>query len=210
MTTNNELFDKISRENKTCFLMGDFNVNLINYHYHHLTGQFLDGMYSNMFFPLITRPSRITSHTAILIDNILANNFFECFRIGLLFTDISDHLPIFSIHSDNTLVNQCRQDPVFVRDKNLDKIPLFVERLEGIAWSSLYDCENPNIVYNRFLELYTEIYNDCLPLKKVTRKQRHLEKPWLTKALLKSTKKKNYLYKKYLRVPSTESHFTFG
>ncbi|CAH3175603.1 unnamed protein product, partial [Porites lobata] len=57
-----------SLENKICFLMGDFNINLINYQNHHLTGQFLDGMYSNMFFPLITRPSRITSHTATLID----------------------------------------------------------------------------------------------------------------------------------------------
>ncbi|CAH3188463.1 unnamed protein product, partial [Porites lobata] len=55
-------------ENKICFLMGDFNINLINYQNHHLTGQFLDGMYSNMFFPLITRPSRITPHTATLID----------------------------------------------------------------------------------------------------------------------------------------------
>ena len=60
--------------------MGDLNINLINYQNHHLTGQFLDGMYSNMFFPLITRPSRITSHTATLIDNIFANNFFERLR----------------------------------------------------------------------------------------------------------------------------------
>ena len=49
--------------------MGDF-----------LTSQFLDGMYSNVFFPLITCPSRITSHTATLIDNIFVNNFFERMR----------------------------------------------------------------------------------------------------------------------------------
>ncbi|CAH3145263.1 unnamed protein product, partial [Porites evermanni] len=60
-------------ENEICFLMGYFNINLINYQNHHLTGQFLDGMYSNMFFPLITRPSRITSHTATLIDKIFEN-----------------------------------------------------------------------------------------------------------------------------------------
>ena len=89
------------------------------------------------------------------------------------------------------------------------KIPLFVETLEGVDWSSLYDCENPNIVYNRFLELYTEIYNDCFPLKKVTRKQRRLRKPWLTKALLKSIKKKKYLYKKYLRVPSMDNDLRY-
>ena len=85
--------------------MGDFNVNLMKYQHHHLTGQFLDGMYSNMFFPLIKRPSRITSHAAVLIDKIFVNNFFDRLRCSLLFTDISDHLPIFSIHSDNTPVN---------------------------------------------------------------------------------------------------------
>ena len=50
LSTNNELLHKISRENKICFLMGDFNANLMNYQHHHLTGQFLDGMYSNFFF----------------------------------------------------------------------------------------------------------------------------------------------------------------
>jgi hypothetical protein len=61
---------KISKENKSCYLMGDFNMNLLNYQSHNQTNEFLDIMYSNMFFPLITRPTRITSHTATLIDNI--------------------------------------------------------------------------------------------------------------------------------------------
>ena len=78
--TNNELLGNISRENKICLVMEDLNINLINYQNHHLTGQFLDGRYSNVFFPLITRPSRITSHTATLIDNIFANNCLERLR----------------------------------------------------------------------------------------------------------------------------------
>ena len=170
VSSNNELLDKISRENKICFLMGDFNVNLMNYQHHQLTGQFLDGMYSNMFFPLITRPSRITSQTATLIDNIFVNNFFERSRSGLIFTDISDHLPVFSIHSDTTLVNRHRQDPVFIRDKNPDNIPSFVEKLESVDWSLLKDFDEPNTAFNSFLALYSGIYNDCFPLKRVTRK----------------------------------------
>ena len=122
------------------------------------------------------------------------NNFFQRSRSGLLFTDISDHLSVFSVHSDCTLVNRCRLDPVFVGEKNPDKILLFVERLEGVDWSSLYDCENPNIVYNRFLELCTEICNDCFPLKKVSPKWRRLKKPGLTKAHLKSIRKKIYTF----------------
>ena len=88
--------------------------------------------HSNTFFPLITRPLRITSHTATLIDNIFVNNCFERSRSGLLFTDISDHLPVFSLHSDCTLVNRRRLDHVFVGEKSPDKMLLFVERLEGV------------------------------------------------------------------------------
>ena len=76
-------------------IMGDFNLNLINFQHHQTTGEFLDGLYSNMFIPLITRPSRITCHTATLIDNVFFNDFFDRSRSGLLISDISDHLPIF-------------------------------------------------------------------------------------------------------------------
>ena len=37
--------------------MGDFNMNLVNYQSHNVTGELLDMMYSNTFFPLITRPT---------------------------------------------------------------------------------------------------------------------------------------------------------
>ena len=42
-----KLIGKISKENKTCYIMGDFNLNLMDHHCHSLTGEFLDGMYSN-------------------------------------------------------------------------------------------------------------------------------------------------------------------
>ena len=50
LSKNTEVPDKISRENKICYLLGDFNLNLINFQTHNPTGEFLDGMYSHMFF----------------------------------------------------------------------------------------------------------------------------------------------------------------
>ena len=73
--------------------MGELNLNLMNYQSHNLTGEFLDMMYSNTFFPLITRPTRITSHSATLIDKIFQNSLETNLLSSLLFTDISDHLP---------------------------------------------------------------------------------------------------------------------
>ena len=86
---------RISKENKACYLMADWNLDLMKHHKHDKTSEFLDIMFSRAFFPLISRPTRITSNTASLIDNIFTNDVTNCAVSGLLFTDISDHLPIF-------------------------------------------------------------------------------------------------------------------
>ena len=54
--------------------MGDFSLNLLNEQLHQLTSEFLDIMYANMLFPIITLPTRITWHSATLIDNIFTND----------------------------------------------------------------------------------------------------------------------------------------
>lgn len=98
--------------------MGDFIVNLMNYQTNNLTGEFLDSMYSHLLSSLINRPTRITFHTAILIDNIITNNIdADGVLNGLLLTDISDHLPIFSIWFEND--SDFNQDKYvyFCRDK---------------------------------------------------------------------------------------------
>ena len=96
------LLAKISNEQKICYLMGDFNLDLIKYQQHSYTNDFVDTMYSHFFLPLITRPTRITSYSATAIDNIFTNNLtaYEQSTNGILFADISDHLPIFSLQPE--------------------------------------------------------------------------------------------------------------
>ena len=40
----NTLLDKLSKVNKQVFLLGDFNINLINYNDHQPTNEFLDSL----------------------------------------------------------------------------------------------------------------------------------------------------------------------
>lgn len=61
---------------------------------------FLNIMYSKMFFPLITRPTIITSYTATLLDNIFINSLDSFCASGVLFSDVSDHLPVFTFLSE--------------------------------------------------------------------------------------------------------------
>ena len=69
----------------------------MNYNEHNQTNEFLDSLASNSFIPLILQPTRITSHSDILIDNIFSN-IIDLHKIsGNLTAIISDHLPQFSI-----------------------------------------------------------------------------------------------------------------
>ena len=66
----NELLDKLSKENKTIFLLGDCNINLLNYDIHPPTNEFLDSLSSHNFVPHILQPSRVTANSKTFIDNI--------------------------------------------------------------------------------------------------------------------------------------------
>ena len=66
----NELLENISKEQRSIFLLGDFNVNLLNYNEHNQTNNFLDSFFYNSFIPLILQP---TSHSDTLIYNIFPN-----------------------------------------------------------------------------------------------------------------------------------------
>ena len=96
------LLASISQENKICYVVGDWNLDVIKHHCHESIGEFLEIMYSRMFFPFITRPTRLTSNTATLIDNIFTNNLNNFSVSGLMFCDISDHLPIFTLLLDQS------------------------------------------------------------------------------------------------------------
>ena len=94
---NCNYLDNISKEQKSIFLLGDFNVNLLNYNEHNQTNEFLDSLASNSFIPLILQPTRITSHSNTLIDNIFSNVNDPDIILGNLSATISDHLPQFVI-----------------------------------------------------------------------------------------------------------------
>ena len=57
----------------------------------------MDMMFSLGLYPLIDKPTRITDHSATLIDNIFTNELDSKMNSGLLISDTSDHLPIFAV-----------------------------------------------------------------------------------------------------------------
>ena len=150
-----------------------------------------------MCFPLITRPTRITSNTATLIDNIFTNNLDTYSFSGLLFTDISDHLPIFSFFYDQSL-QDASDTYVTFRDKNKANLLKFQDRLRNFKWTDLEGYDDPNCAYATFHKNLMNIYNTSSFEKKFKS-----NKPWISGGLLTSIRKKNKLYKKFLSVPTS-------
>ena len=62
----NKPLENISKEQKSVFLLGNFNVNLLNYNEHNQTNEFLDSLVSNSFIPLILQSTKITNYSNTL------------------------------------------------------------------------------------------------------------------------------------------------
>ena len=81
---------------RNIYLFGDFNINLLNYSSNNQVNTFLDYIYSFGLFPLITKPTRITSHSATLIDNIHTITHDYAHMSGIILCDINDHITVFT------------------------------------------------------------------------------------------------------------------
>ena len=100
-------------------LMGDFNLDLLKYHQHQATGDFLSNMSLLGLHPTISLPTRITPTSATIIDNIFTTDFYRPISSGLLVTDISDHLPIFCFFGETGFHE--KQNPIYILKRDFSQ-----------------------------------------------------------------------------------------
>ena len=93
----NACLEKISLENKSVYIMGGYNIDLLKYNSLQCIDDFVNIMYYNSFRPLIDKPTRICKKSITLIDNILTNVVTKDIHSCIFYSDITDHLPIFQI-----------------------------------------------------------------------------------------------------------------
>ena len=87
--------NKLLKSKKTVALLGDFNINLLDYSKHTAINEYYDKISAVGFRPLILQPTRISSKSSTLIDNIFINDL-TCFSNGgNIVTSISDHFMQF-------------------------------------------------------------------------------------------------------------------
>ena len=189
---------------KTTVLVGDMNIDIIKFSNEDVVS-YVTTLMSYGYLPYITLPSRITDFSMTCIDHIFVrlNRREKVLNIlsGLFYCDISDHLPSFvSIKHNNT----CRKDerPItrLFGEKNMAN---FVRGMETENWNEIYI--NGGDYYTKFITIVLRIFQQSFPVVRVSRK-RWQDKPWMTKALKISIKRKNKLYKACLVHPGNTIH----
>ena len=188
----NDIISKIRMENKICYLLGDYNINILNYSSHVHTAQFVDMMSSSGFLPLITRPTRVTATSATLIDNIFTNNLMDISNSlqGLFTTDVSDHFPIF--HVSRRM--QMSDVDMYKRLFSL-KIKEFYHAVSTTNWDEIDRATDTQQAFDLFHNQLTELHNKHFPKVRVKKKYSN-RKPWLSEGLKNSIRHKNKLYVK--------------
>ena len=196
-------------KNKSLYLCGDFNIDLLKYETHDQTRHFTDMLFSLGLFPLINRPTRITNTSETLIDNIFTNFISSVNYSGILISDISDHLPVFTI-IPTEIQHKSKPEIILKRkidDKSMEKLK---QCLKEENWNLVYESENANQSYNEFVNIVMSNFNKCCPEREVEIQTNNKNsKPWFTKGLKNACRKKNHLYKESIKSKSTTDEIKY-
>ena len=187
-----------------CYIMGDFNLDLLKHELHRPTEKFLDIMYANSYIPMINRPTRVTRDTCTLIDNIFANNYSidSHFFSGILKADITDHYILFHIIKDKDGKKDNSNEYKTIRIINESRTTRFIENIQNTDWSVLNSHRDCQTYFTKFYALFKTIYDGSFPLSRVKMQYRN-RLPWLTEGLKRSIKYKNKLYRISIKHPTS-------
>ena len=162
----NKILENISKEQKSIFLIADFNVNLLNYNEHNQTNEFLDS-----FIPLVLQPTRMTSQSNTLIDNIFSNVIDPDIISGNLTTTISDHLPQFVLipHMFGNIL--CNKSNIYERDWSKFDQKNFILDYFSADWEDLLKIDELNVDNSTkiYLDKINILVDTYAPLKRINK-----------------------------------------
>ena len=207
--TLNSILSRLERhENKQIILLGDINIDLVKHDYETNSQQLIDMTTRSSFVQVINRPTRVTDHSATLIDHIYTNQIHNMISCGVVTFDISDHLGTFikiglqdHIGVAQNMENFENQLPK-IDDENLEK---FQELLKNETWEEVLNEPSTQLKYDKFFEIYSKLYETAFPKPTTARRkyQRKNPKPWILPWLEEACSRKWKLYTNFIDEPTT-------
>ena len=180
-----ELFSKLSSNNKEFYIMGNFNIDLLKAHSNSFIKNYADNLISYSVKCTINKPTRCTINSKTLLDHIYTNNLKYYNFSEIVQYNISDHLPTFIFVHNTAMKNKVLKD-ILIRDMKNFSLELFCNDLSlKMNNFKVSEDSSPHYQFQNFINIFTDTVNFHAPYRRTTRKEKKLkEKPWLTKGLL--------------------------
>jgi hypothetical protein len=140
---------------------------------------------------IVNFPTRINNTPASAIDNFFMDiSCLEDFLVTPFLNDLSDHYA--QILTINFPIQIHPDKPKYIR--KIDKLTTldFIYNLSNVAWDSVFDATDVNLMFNSFLNTYLRIFYSCFPLIRI--KSSKYNNNWITIGIRTSCKRKRELF----------------
>ncbi len=215
-----DMYDKVlgklvRHKGKQIIVSGDFNIDLIKYNSETCCQDLIDTASNHGFVQIISRPTRVTDHSATLIDHVYTNKINSVVSSCVVTLDLSDHLATCVTVSLDSTYDRAQYNLPNRRDNseqleyrlyneaNNEKFKSFIEAED---WDALLtDDTDAESQYNKFIDIYSKHYDAAYPLntKRVRREHERVNpKPWITSWLEDACDRKNNLFHDWAKGPT--------
>ena len=192
---------------KNLKIMGDFNIDLLKFPRHDKTKYFIESMLTTGYLPVITKPTRITDHSATLLDHIYSNSKSLNYQSGIIITDVADHFGTFYVSRKKSRITVSNYK--YIREMKIENFIHFKLILSATDFSPVLACDCPNEAYNKFIYIYIYMYiydnafNTALPTKRIKLTRRYIKRePWMTQGLLNASVNTSKFLRTKIRKPT--------
>ena len=201
-----KLLYNLNLSNKTYFVCGDFNIN---YSKQQQNSVYINSIASTGSQQLITSPTRIKSapNASSLLDHLYTNHLTDQVLVKIISHDVTDHLPFIAVIDNHPpkIERQCKYKKRDMRNFNknefLDYLSLHMNSISSL---------DANESFDMFIDVMTNSINKFAPFRSLTKREIKLKaKPWITPNISKLIRKKNRLYKKFVRSKSNADQRAF-
>ena len=191
-----EVIEKMVSDDKTVYIMGDFNIDLFKCETSRISQDFLLSLQSCYLIPTVDKHTPVYRASATLIDNIFVNSSDKLLASGNIISDISDHFSQFCITTSPRDKKQ-QIKSVKMRDYSKFSADSFAKDLLEVDWDRMIanGANCPDKLFSTFYNKYNKIVNKHAPFKRLSnRKAKQLSKPWITTGIKASIAVKSKLY----------------
>ena len=188
---------KLEHSKSKYFVCGDFNINALLWQEYPIVSAYIDRVYACHATQVIDMPTRFPygnqNGRPSLIDHLYTNTSSRIEKIGLILSDITDHLPIITIlRTDNRY--QKFDNFEYVRDFNTVNIEDFNNSIKEFdifcdpSW-------NVDLKFEKLQDHIRFCVDKHAPRRKKSKREiKFRMNPWISRGLKKSIDRKNKMY----------------